>query len=189
VWIGFDDNRDIGLTGGQSAAPIWGEFMKRAVQLPAYRNTQEFDPPAGVIQEIIDPETSQLATPQCPKTVTEYFVAGSEPRQFCQVHGGAEAAQSTFGSWLSHLFGHRDNPPAPPGAASPNGQPNPANPPTSTGVPGQAGQPQANPGSQPGLPGQAQPEPEKKKGVLEKIFGIFGGSKKPPDKPKDQQQP
>jgi penicillin-binding protein 1B len=180
VWIGFDDNRDLGLTGTQSAAPVWGEFMKRAVLLPAYRNTQDFDPPAGVIQEVIDPESGQLATPQCPKTITQYFVAGTEPGQFCQLHGGAEAAQTSPGSWLSRLFGHAPNPPSPPAAAS--NQANSATPPgagTATGKPGQ----QANPGDHPS-PIQAQPE--KKKGLLDKIFGIFGDSKKPPDKPKDQ---
>ena len=41
VWVGFDDNRDLGLAGGAAAAPIWGEFMKRAVALPMYRNTQD----------------------------------------------------------------------------------------------------------------------------------------------------
>ncbi len=30
----------LGLAGGAAAAPIWGEFMKRAVELPMYRNTQ-----------------------------------------------------------------------------------------------------------------------------------------------------
>ena len=39
IWIGFDDNRDLGLSGSQTAAPIWAEFMKRAVTLPAYVNT------------------------------------------------------------------------------------------------------------------------------------------------------
>jgi len=178
VWVGFDDNRDIGLTGGQAAAPVWGEFMKRAVLLPAYRNTQDFEPPPGVIQEIIDPETGQLATPQCPKTTTEYFVSGTEPGQFCELHGGTEAAQSGPGSWLSHLFGKGPNPPPPPSSAGPNGQANASNLP-----------PHAKPGTQakPGEPAEnQQPEPEKKKGLLDKIFGIFGGSKKPADKPKDQ---
>jgi len=173
VWIGFDDNRDLGLSGSATAAPLWGEFMKRAVLLPAYRDAQEFDPPAGMVQEVIDPQTGQLATPNCPKTVTQYFVSGSEPHQFCELHGGAEAAQSTPGSWLSHLFGRGSNP-APPPPAGAGGQPNAANvPPTGRPAPG------AKPGEQP----EGQPEPEKKKGVLDKIFGIFGGSKKPPDKP------
>ena len=183
VWIGFDDNRDLELSGGngpKAAAPIWGEFMKRAVELPAYRNTQEFEPPAGVLQEIIDPDTGQLATAACPKTANEYFIAGSEPGLYCQVHGGAEAAQSAPGSWLSHLFGRGSNPPAPP--AGTNGQV------TASNLPNK---PVAKPG-QPnsGDPNQPAADPEKKKGLLGKIFGIFGGNKKPadnpPDKPKDQ---
>jgi penicillin-binding protein 1B len=180
VWIGFDDNRDLDLSGGQTAAPIWGEFMKRAVLLPAYRNTQEFEAPAGVIEEVIDPDTGQLATTSCPKTATEYFVSGSEPGQYCQSHGGAEAAQSSPGSWLSHLFGRGSNPPPPPAGA--NGQANASNLPNGPGG-------KTAPGT-PGTPPQPAPEPEKKKGLLDKIFGIFGGSKKPadnpPDKPKDQ---
>ena len=31
VWVGFDDNADLGFTGGVAAAPIWAEFMKRAL--------------------------------------------------------------------------------------------------------------------------------------------------------------
>ena len=31
VWVGFDDNTPIGLTGSQVALPIWTEFMKVAV--------------------------------------------------------------------------------------------------------------------------------------------------------------
>ena len=46
IWIGFDDNRDLGLSGGQTAAPIWAEFMKRAVTLPAYVNTHNIRPAA-----------------------------------------------------------------------------------------------------------------------------------------------
>jgi len=28
VWVGFDDNSELGLTGGKAAAPIWANFMK-----------------------------------------------------------------------------------------------------------------------------------------------------------------
>ena len=185
VWIGFDDNRDLNFTGSVTAAPIWGEFMKRAVELPSYRNTQDFEPPAGVIQEVIDPDTGQLATAACPKTADEYFISGSEPGQYCLAHGGAEAAQSTSGSWLSRLFG-KGSSPVPPPAAGTNGQVTASNIPSKPGA--KTGQPV------PGDPVQPTPPPEKKKGLLDKIFGIFGGSKKPadnapdkpPDKPNDQ---
>jgi penicillin-binding protein 1B len=162
VWIGFDDNRDLGLSGSQSAAPVWAEFMKRAVALPQYRNTQPFAPPPGVIAESIDPQTGQLAGPSCPQSVNEYFVSGTEPTQMCELHGGHLAQ----GNWLSHLFGKNGNPPPP--------------------APGQASA-ASNPASQPAAPGEStRPEPEKKKGLLGKVFGIFGSGKKPADSSKPQ---
>lgn len=182
VWVGFDDNRDLGLSGSQSAAPIWAEFMKRAVAEPMYRNTQEFDPPAGVLQEVIDPQTGQLATPSCPQTAMEYFVSGSEPSQYCQLHGG-QMAQAPGGSWLAHLFGKEANPPAPPPPAAnpPNAAPGVSNPPRRAAAP--VPQPDH---SASGPAGQSPQQPEKKKGVLDRIFGIFGGGKQPADTSKPQ---
>ena len=40
IWIGFDDNRDIGLAGGVVAAPIWADFMTRATALAQYRDVK-----------------------------------------------------------------------------------------------------------------------------------------------------
>jgi penicillin-binding protein 1B len=178
VWVGFDDNRDLGLSGSQSAAPVWADFMKRAVELPAYHDTQPFEPPAGMIQEVVDPETGQLATPLCPKPVSEYFIAGSQPTEYCQEHGGIEAAQQGGGSWLSRLFGKGSNNPPPPATENAQGTA-PNNP-----LPRAKPTPEANPedNQQP----DGKQEPQKKKGLLDKIFGIFGGSKKPPDKPHRQ---
>ena len=31
VWVGFDDNQPVGLSGAQAALPIWTEFMTRAL--------------------------------------------------------------------------------------------------------------------------------------------------------------
>jgi penicillin-binding protein 1B len=183
VWVGFDDNRDLGLSGSQSAAPIWAEFMKRATALPAYHDTQEFVPPAGVMEAAVDPQTGQLATASCPQAEMEYFVSGSEPTQMCQVHGGGQYAQAPSSSWLAHLFGKPSNVPPPPGALAPAGQtaPNTAAPP---GKP----RPKAGANGQPGQPsqGQSDMEAEKKKGFLDRVFGIFGGSKKPADNSKPQ---
>jgi penicillin-binding protein 1B len=179
VWVGFDDNRNLGLSGGQAAAPIWAEFMKRATALPAYHNTQAFAPAPGIVQESIDPQTGQLATNSCPQTATEYFIAGSEPTQFCEIHGG-QNAQSGPGSWLAHLFGKGTPPPATPPAtdAPPNASSNARTKPNTN----------AKPGQNPAGPSANEPtkEPEKKKGVFDRIFGIFGGSKQPADKSKTQ---
>ena len=35
VWVGNDDYTDIKIQGAHAAAPIWAEFMKRAVQSAA----------------------------------------------------------------------------------------------------------------------------------------------------------
>jgi len=175
IWIGFDDNRDLGLTGGAAAAPVWADFMIRATALPAYRDVNDFAMPEGVQSVLIDPESLELATPNCPATREEVYVAGSAPTQFCELHGGSNAV-SAAGSWLSHIFGG-DQPKQPQTDAQ--GKPvtayDPNRPPNATGqgtLP-----PSLDPSAQGG---------EKKKNPLQKIFGIFGGKKKDPDKAKPQ---
>jgi len=86
VWIGFDDYRDLGLPGSSAALPVWTAFMKRAVALPAYRDLQSFTPPEGIVAVPLDPETLGVATPDCPQTRTELFIAGTEPHELCPKH-------------------------------------------------------------------------------------------------------
>jgi penicillin-binding protein 1B len=88
VWIGFDDNRELGLEGSKSALPVWTEFMKRAHQHRQYRNVRDFDAPDGVVSIDIDPTTGQLATASCPNARAEYFISGSQPVELCRLHGG-----------------------------------------------------------------------------------------------------
>ena len=45
VWVGYDDYSDIRLSGAQTAAPIWAEFMKKAVTLPHYSDMKPFTQP------------------------------------------------------------------------------------------------------------------------------------------------
>jgi penicillin-binding protein 1B len=163
IWIGFDDNRDLGLSGGATAAPIWADFMIHATALPGYSNVKDFDKPEGVDSILIDSDTLEVATPACPDTREEVYVAGSEPTMLCELHGGGHPATSA-GSFLSHIFGG-GGPKPPQNAATPEGVP---------------GQPNMQ-NSQPGNPSQVT-EPgkddEKKKGLIQKIFGIFGDKKK-----------
>ena len=172
IWIGFDDNHDLGLAGGATAAPIWADFMIRATSLPGYRDVKELDKPAGVDSDIIDADTLELATPNCPVTREEVYVAGSGPTQFCELHGGGHGPVSGAGSFLSHLFGGGSSNPPPP-----------ANTPGNGATPSQADKT----GAATQQPGQTTLDPakdqEKKKGPLQKFFGIFGDKKKNPDKP------
>jgi penicillin-binding protein 1B len=89
VWVGFDDNSELNLEGSKSALPIWTEFMKRAVEQPLYRDAKPFKAPAGITSASIDPDTGLLATPSCPSSRTEFFVAGTEPAEMCPGHNAA----------------------------------------------------------------------------------------------------
>ena len=168
VWVGFDDNRDLGLSGGAAPAPIWAEFMKRAITLPAYRDVKPFDMPEGVTKVTIDPESMALATPECPVTREEVFIHGTEPTEFCPLHGGTRTAGETPpGSWLSHVFGGDKGKEGDPGApGSSNARPSP-----------------------PSSADNQQPEDEHKKSVLRRIFGIFGGKKDADSPSGSQDQP
>jgi len=97
VWVGFDDNRDLDLEGAKSAAPIWGDFMKRALDYREYRDAKPFVAPAGVVSVEIDPESGMPATPACPRTQAEVFIAGTEPVGTCALHGGKSGVTNVAG--------------------------------------------------------------------------------------------
>jgi penicillin-binding protein 1B len=83
VWVGFDDNQPIGLSGSQAALPIWTTFMRRAL---AGRPSLGFDVPDGISFAEIDKDTGQLATPNCPRVFREAFLAGTVPHEQCELH-------------------------------------------------------------------------------------------------------
>ena len=83
VWVGFDDNQPLGLSGAQAALPIWTRFMMRA--LAGHRDVS-FDVPEGISFVDIDPDTGKLAVPGCPSVLREAFLAGTEPVQACDLH-------------------------------------------------------------------------------------------------------
>jgi penicillin-binding protein 1B len=147
VWVGYDDYSDIRLSGAQTAAPIWAEFMKKAVVLPGYSDVKPFSQPQGVIDVQLDKITNRLATSSCPDDYTVAFVAGTEPRDTCDQ--GNRGVQGFF----SRIFGGSSEKALPP--PSTNG-----NPPGATGV-------------QTGV--QAEDEARKKKGFFGKIVGAFKG--------------
>ena len=98
VWVGFDDNRQLDLQGAYSAAPIWGEFMKRALEYREYRDAKSFQAHAGIVSLTIDPESGMPAVPNCPKTRSEVYIAGTEPVGVCPIHGG-HGGITTVAGW------------------------------------------------------------------------------------------
>jgi penicillin-binding protein 1B len=83
VWVGFDDNTPLGLSGTQAALPIWTDFMKRAL---AGHDNLRFEAPDGISFVEIDRDTGRLALPTCPRVTSEAFIAGTEPLEICDLH-------------------------------------------------------------------------------------------------------
>jgi len=114
VWVGYDDYSDLHLSGAQTAAPIWTEFMKKAAALPQYSDMHSFSQPSGVVDVQLDKGTNRLATPACPETYTVAFVAGTEPHETCDQTSGV-------GGFFSRILGLGEKPlPPPPQGAQGN---------------------------------------------------------------------
>ncbi len=161
VWVGFDDNRALNLEGAHSAAPIWAEFMKRALQYRAYRDAKPFEAPDGIVSVEIDPASGMPATPFCPITKTEVFIAGTQPVGTCPLHGGQNPGATHVAGWQL--------PPPPPMAAQNGAQANPAD----------AHMRQAPPAA---IASNARPDqsrdqqnqkPQKRKGFFRRMLDVF----------------
>jgi penicillin-binding protein 1B len=158
VWVGYDDYSDIRLSGAQTAAPIWAEFMKKAVTLPEFSDVKEFRQPDGVVDVQLDKVTNRLATPTCPDDYTIAFVAGTEPHDTCD-------QPSSVQGFFSRIFG---------------GGPEKALPPPTTN--GAMSGSTISGNQRPAAGVQDQQEAKKKKGFFGKIADAFRGDKKDDDK-------
>ncbi len=159
IWVGNDDYTDIKLQGADAAAPIWAEFMKRAIQLPQYSDVKPFTPPPGITIDKIDKTTNLLADSTCQdNTIMVAFLDGTAPSNTCsQMHESpANFIEKIFG------IGSHTNDQAQPQQPAPQAQP--SRPAQSVQVPLSAPD---QPATEDGQPAQ----PRKKKNFFQKIFG------------------
>ena len=78
VWVGFDDGSQLGLTGANSALPIWADFMQVALaQHPEWAGDWEM--PGGLEQIEINPKTGQPSAPEDTEKRVEFFINGTNP--------------------------------------------------------------------------------------------------------------
>ncbi len=119
VWIGNDDYTDVKLQGAVAAAPIWAEFMNRAIRLPQYSDMKAFLPPPDGVQLVrVDRASNLPADESCPSdTFSAAFLAGAAPQSTCS-HMGIDA--QTLGSQLYGAGPVNSDPQA----TAPPGQPN-----------------------------------------------------------------
>jgi penicillin-binding protein 1B len=163
VWVGNDDYTDVKLQGAQAAAPIWAEFMNRAIKLPQYSDVKYFSPPEGITTARIDKTTNLLSDASCPgSSFTAAFLDGTAPVNTCSQM--SENPQN----FIQKIFGIGGSPSTPTSQPSAPATPTAAPPPPHTP-------------SDSNAPDTTQPNPPKKKGFFRKLFG--GGD----DKNKQQQ--
>ncbi|HET9870286.1 MAG TPA: PBP1A family penicillin-binding protein, partial [bacterium] len=97
VWVGYDDRISLGRrqTGGETAAPIWADFMKAAV---AGKPVKDFPMPTGseddFVTKKICTESGLLAGPYCLDTRDEVFKKETAPTKYCNIHTGPTATLS-----------------------------------------------------------------------------------------------
>jgi penicillin-binding protein 1A len=104
VWVGYDQPRTIMRNGyaAELAVPMWGRFMKAATQGD---KAEWFKAPRTVTSATICKLSGKLATDSCryvttydergyattgSMAYTEYFPRGSEPGDYCPLHGRYE---------------------------------------------------------------------------------------------------
>jgi len=83
AWVGFDDNRDLGMKASDAALPMWAEFMKQALEFRPDLGAASFGRPGGIVTADIDPATGCLAGPDSLAHRLEMFLAGTEPSSPC----------------------------------------------------------------------------------------------------------
>jgi penicillin-binding protein 1A len=165
VWVGFDQPHTIMPRGfaADVAVPMWAKFMKAATKGD---KPEWLAPPAGITTAVVCRMSGKLASEGCQDVevvndhgtiehrsmvYTEYFVRGTEPDVFCDIHPTRGLMTRIAG-----LFGHEEKP-APPKVEN-------------TGLP--PASPSATAGTRPDAPPPTVEAPKKKRGFWSRVFGI-----------------
>jgi len=87
VWIGFDDNQQLGLTGAEAALPAWTDFVSSAVELRPELGGRNFECPEGIKFVEIDSEDGLISTLSCPSRELIAITEALAPNAECFKHG------------------------------------------------------------------------------------------------------
>jgi penicillin-binding protein 1B len=87
VWVGFDNNQQLGLTGAEAALPAWVDFVKAAIEVKPELGGRNFECPEGIKFMEIDPDNGSLATLSCPHRELIAVTERLAPHVECFLHG------------------------------------------------------------------------------------------------------
>ncbi|MCE9597883.1 MAG: transglycosylase domain-containing protein [Spirochaetia bacterium] len=108
IQIGYDSGRTLGSggTGGSLAAPVWGQYMNRALMKEAGKRF-EFPESNAQVVEICD-ETGMLPGAGCSSTLPEYFLPGTAPRSEGKEFRAAEHERGEVKRKREDIFSEKD---------------------------------------------------------------------------------
>lgn len=103
VWIGYNGNKSLGKgrSGSSLSAPIWIKFNK---EVTSEKSPSPFVKPNNVVKRLISKDSGLLASPFSRSTYEEYFIKGTEPKEFCQKYRDDFEKKSEF----ADQYGNKD---------------------------------------------------------------------------------
>jgi penicillin-binding protein 1B len=107
VWIGFDDNKQLGLTGAEAALPAWVDFMNNAIALRPDLGGANFECPEGIKFVEIDSMTGLRSTVTCPVRELIAVTERMGPNLECYLHGNLPQQSSPFAEENEAATGER----------------------------------------------------------------------------------
>lgn len=96
VWIGYDDNQQLGLTGADAALPAWVEFMNGAMGVRPDLGGANFSCPEGIKFVEIDSASGLISTLTCPLRELIAVTDRTAPHMECYVHGNLPSKESPY---------------------------------------------------------------------------------------------
>ena len=173
VWVGYDNDRELNLSGAASALPVWTAFMKHATRLPAYNDVQPFMEPPGIVSVPVNDQGQLVASNSSENVHDEFFIQGTEPH--------SENPLQRVGGILGRIF-HPDSKTGDQNAKSVISEP---------AMPtAQPPQRQKKEASQSNASVQSSQQTQKKGGLLHRFLSIFkGGDSKTQSKQPAPSQP
>ena len=110
VWFGFDrpgNSLGVDLTGATLAGPVWGDYMREIHRGLPRRSFSR--PSSGIIDVSVCARSGLLRNSACNEgEVTLPYLEGTQPGQYCEVHGNTSPFQSRITVSSTLRFGGVD---------------------------------------------------------------------------------
>jgi penicillin-binding protein 1A len=108
IWFGFDkpgNSLGLSLTGATLSGPVWANVMRDIHQGLPLRDFVR--PASGIIDVTVCAKSGLLMTQACNEgEVTLPFLAGTQPVEYCNIHGSASySSQTALGTMRSDTLG------------------------------------------------------------------------------------